>query len=142
MVRPQSAKDVCTIVKLVKFFQIKFSVRSGGRTVNPGWSSIGQSGILVDLQNLRQVTVSTDKTVVSLGPGARWGDVYATLDPYEVSVVGGQTPHVGVGGFILGGFASLLILGSFAANSNLFQVVSPTSQHSTVLLRIMSRVLR
>ena len=48
--------------------------------------------------------------MASLGPGGRWGDVYATLDPYEVSVVGGRIPHVGVGGLILGGLAALLKL--------------------------------
>ena len=56
---------------------------------------------------MNQFTVSSDKSVVSLGPGLRWGDVYNALDPYGLSVIGGRIPHVGVGGLILGGSSSL-----------------------------------
>lgn len=47
--------------------------------------------------------VSSDRKIASLGPGGRWGDVFAALDPYGVSVIGGRIPHVGVGGLMLGG---------------------------------------
>ena len=53
-----------------------------------------------------QLSVSSDKSVVSLGPGLRWGAVYDALDPYGVSVIGGRIPHVGVAGLILGGSKS------------------------------------
>ena len=96
-----------TTLRVINFLQIKFAVRSGGHSPNPGWSSIGQPGILIDMQKLNQITVSGDKSVVSLGPGGRWGDVYTALDPYGVSVIGGRIPHVGVAGVILGGQAPL-----------------------------------
>lgn len=64
---------------------------------------MGEDGILVDLQRINQVTVSDDKKVASVGPGARWGDVQETVGAYNVSVVGGRTPSVGVGGLVLGG---------------------------------------
>ncbi|KAK1143338.1 hypothetical protein N8T08_006865 [Aspergillus melleus] len=71
---------------------------------HPGRSSIDQSGILIDLQRLNQVTVSNDRSVAILGPGERWGDVYKALDPYGVSVIGGRIIlHIGVGGLIIGG---------------------------------------
>ncbi|KAJ3471966.1 hypothetical protein NLG97_g11406 [Lecanicillium saksenae] len=35
-------------------------------------------------------------------PGARWGSVYAALNPYNVTVVGARTSVVGVGGFTTG----------------------------------------
>ncbi|KAF2788459.1 FAD linked oxidase-like protein [Melanomma pulvis-pyrius CBS 109.77] len=99
----KSPVDVSKTLKIIKFFCTKFAVRSGGHSPNPGWSSISGPGVLIDLQRLNEVTVSTDKKVVSLGPGGRWGDVYQTLDPYGVSVIGGRIPHVGVAGVILGG---------------------------------------
>lgn len=64
---------------------------------------MNQSGILVDLRTINQIQVNDDKKIASLGPGARWGDVISTLDPYGVSVIGGRIPHVGVAGLILGG---------------------------------------
>lgn len=93
---------------MISFFQTKFSVRSGGHSPNPGWSSIRKPGILIDLQKLNKIAISTDKSVISLGPGGRWGDFYTALDPYGVSVIGGRLPDVGVGGLILGGLRSLL----------------------------------
>ncbi len=102
---PSSPEDVSKVLKIMNFFQTKFAVRSGGHSPNPGWSSIENPGVLVDLQKLNQVTVSADHKIASLGPGGRWGDVFAALDPYGVSVIGGRIPHVGVGGLILGGSA-------------------------------------
>ncbi|KAH8647546.1 putative 6-hydroxy-D-nicotine oxidase [Tricladium varicosporioides] len=102
-VLPKTAQAVSTTLKIVNFFQVKFAVRSGGHSPNPGWSSINQPGVLIDLQRLNQITVNADKTVASVGPGGRWGDVYAALDPHNVSVIGGRIPSVGIGGLILGG---------------------------------------
>ena len=56
---------------------------------------------------MNQLTVSSDRSVLNLGPGLRWGDVYNALDAYGVSVIGGRIPHVGVAGLILGGCSSL-----------------------------------
>jgi len=38
-----------------------------------------------------------------IGAGLLWDDVYAALDPHNVSVVGGRVSGVGVAGFTLGG---------------------------------------
>lgn len=103
VVMPSSDWEVSLVIKIVTFFQARFSVRSAGHSPNPGWSSIGQTGILIDLQRINDITVSKDSTVVSLGPGNRWGTVYSALDPYKVTVIGGRINDVGVGGLILGG---------------------------------------
>ncbi|MCJ1405575.1 hypothetical protein MMC11_008803 [Xylographa trunciseda] len=100
---PSNEQAVSISLLIINFFKVKFSIRSGGHSPNPGWSSIGQQGILIDMQKLNQITLSSDHTVASLGPGGRWGDVYQALDPYGLSVIGGRIPHVGVGGLILGG---------------------------------------
>lgn len=49
------------------------------------------------------ISVSEDRTTVSIGPGCRWLDVYDTLEPFGLTVVGGRVASVGVGGLILGG---------------------------------------
>ncbi|KAL8859642.1 MAG: hypothetical protein Q9178_003756 [Gyalolechia marmorata] len=103
LVIPESAQDVSKALKIIKFFKSKFAVRSGGHSPNPGFSNINNPGILIDLQKLNQIEVSADKKVARLGPGGRWGDVIAALDPYDLSVIGGRIPQVGVGGLILGG---------------------------------------
>ena len=104
---PSTTQSVSKTLKIVNFFRVKFAVRSGGHSPNPGWSSVDQPGILIDLQKLNQIEVSADRKIASLGPGGRWGDVFTALDPYGISVIGGRIPHVGVGGLILGGMKTL-----------------------------------
>ena len=100
---PGTAKDVSEALAVVEFFKTKFAVRSGGHSPNPGFSTISEPGVLIDLQDLDQVAVNDDKSVATLGPGVEWIDVYKALDQYGVSVIGGRGPTVGAGGFILGG---------------------------------------
>ena len=52
---------------------------------------------------MKAVTINAAKTVASIGPGARWVDVYNFLDPLGVMVTGGRSGTVGVGGLITGG---------------------------------------
>ena len=55
------------------------------------------------MEKLNSIALSSDKTFASVGPGARWGAVYAALDAQKAVVIGGRLPDVGVGGLILGG---------------------------------------
>ncbi|KAF2237141.1 putative 6-hydroxy-D-nicotine oxidase [Viridothelium virens] len=125
IISPKSAEDVSKILKIIGFFKTKFAIRSGGHSPNPGWSSIDQPGVLIDLRRLNQVTVSEDQKVVSLGPGGIWGDVYAALDAYDFSVIGGRLPNIGVGGLILGGglFHFSAQFGLAADNVKNFEIV-------------------
>lgn len=66
-------------------------------------SSNIDGGITIDLAQLKEVTVSADKTEVAIGAGNVWYDVYAHLEPYKLKVIGGRVSAVGVGGLTLGG---------------------------------------
>ena len=90
----------------MSFLQARFAVRSGGHTFNPGWASVGANGVLIDLHKMRQLDVSSDSKIISVGPGNHWDDVYGFLDPNGLTVVGGRQGTVGVSGLILGGMSS------------------------------------
>lgn len=62
-----------------------------------------QDGVTIDLSAIKEVIVSRDHSMTSVGGGARWEDVYLKLDAMDLSVVGGRVFNVGVGGLILGG---------------------------------------
>lgn len=62
-----------------------------------------QDGVTFDLSLLNQVRLSDDRTVASVGPGARWSEVYDALVPLGAAVVGGRENKVGVGGLTTGG---------------------------------------
>ena len=90
-------------MEIIKFTQSPYSIRSGGHDFNVNHASIGPAGILIDMVNLNQTKLSPDKTTMTIGVGARWGDVYQTLNGSGVSVNGGRSPNPGVGGQTLGG---------------------------------------
>jgi len=69
----------------------------------PNYNGIDGSGVLISSSNLTTLSLSSDKSVVSVGPGNRWRDVYAYLKPSGLAAVGGRVGHVGVPGLLLGG---------------------------------------
>lgn len=75
--------------------------------MNPGWSSIDR-GLLISMKKLNTVEYNAEKGSVEVGPGNLWKDVVTKLDPYNVTIVGGRVPGVGVGGLLLGGGLSYL----------------------------------
>lgn len=79
-----------------------FAVKSGGHGCYVGQSSVNQ-GMTIDLVKLNLIEVSEDRRIVKLGPGSRWLDVYTSLEPLNLTVIGGRDADVGVGGFLLGG---------------------------------------
>ncbi|KAK2732573.1 hypothetical protein CKAH01_08671 [Colletotrichum kahawae] len=100
---PVNATDVSRALQIITYFNTTFAVRSGGHSPNPGASSVGGRGILLDLQYLNAIGLSQDRSVAHVGPGARWGEVYNVLDASQAVVIGGRLPSVGVGGLMLGG---------------------------------------
>ena len=103
IIRILNTVEVALALKIITHFSCPFAIRSGGHQANPGFGSIGESGILLDLGTLNSTELSSDHKVASLGPGARWGDVYEMLEQQKLNVVGGRIAEVGVGGLILGG---------------------------------------
>lgn len=107
IVQPSSAAHVSLAVKTLSSLNCSFAVRSGGHSPNAGAANIA-SGVTLDLSRLDNVTLSGDNSVVSIGPGTTWSNVYSTLDPLNLTVAGGRSGGVGVGGLTLGGGISFL----------------------------------
>ncbi|KAJ5609823.1 hypothetical protein N7528_009089 [Penicillium herquei] len=85
-----------------QFEYCPIAIRSGGHCFSTGNSNI-ENGITIDLRHLNSITVHEGLQLVSIGPGATWGDVYSKLDPLHLSVAGARAAQVGVGGISVGG---------------------------------------
>lgn len=68
-----------------------------------GAANIASPGVTIDLQGLSTTKVSQDKSIASVGPGSRWGQVYREVEKVRRVVAGGRVGTVGVGGLTLGG---------------------------------------
>ncbi|GKZ73782.1 hypothetical protein AnigIFM63309_008305 [Aspergillus niger] len=127
IVTPRSAQEVSLVIQILSILETKFSIRSGGHSSNPGFSSIGSNGVLVALGRLNTLSISADRKTLTVGPGNRWEAVYQYLEQYNLTVLGGREPVVGVGGFVLGGGLSLFYNTNGLAIDTVtrFQVVTP-----------------
>ena len=82
-------------------YRIPFGINGGGHSLNPGFSS--STGIQISMRRFRKVVYYSNNQTVDVGSGLIWDDVYESLAPYNVSVLGGRVSGVGVAGFVLGG---------------------------------------
>lgn len=111
VVTPKTTADVATAVQALVQHDVPFAVRGGGHALNAGAANV-EAGVTIDLRGLNQISVNADQSVVSVGGGARWSEVYSSLEPLGLAVAGSRDEAVGVGGLTLGGtyYQSLHIL--------------------------------
>ncbi|KAJ5370972.1 uncharacterized protein N7496_007064 [Penicillium cataractarum] len=100
--RPQSSSQLAKGLTALVDAEAKFAVRGGGHMGIRGSNNI-DNGVLVVMSNLTTLELNKDKSVLSLGPGYRWGDVYEYLSTYDLTVPGGRLGPVGVPGLLLAG---------------------------------------
>lgn len=106
IVQPKNTEEVSLAVKALGLESpakpCQFAIRSGGHTPYAGASNI-EDGVTIDLQYISAVQYDANNSLVRVGPGARWNDVFTTLEPLGVITTGGRASTVGVGGITLGG---------------------------------------
>ncbi|KAI1774390.1 putative FAD-binding oxidoreductase [Hypoxylon cercidicola] len=107
IVQPSTTEELVYVVSTLIDWDVNFAVRSGGHSVVPGAANIN-GGVLIDMSKFNTVDYDGKKSVAVVGSGLRWKEVYTSLDPYNVTVVGGRVLEVGVGGLTLGGGLSYL----------------------------------
>ncbi|KAK8136652.1 hypothetical protein PG984_004592 [Apiospora sp. TS-2023a] len=103
IVQPKIAEEVSKVIKLlVANTDTNWAVRCGGHTA---WGPAADihDGVTIDLGLMNQTEYDAETQTAKIQGGSLWKDVYSILEPYGVTVPGGRTSTVGVGGFILGG---------------------------------------
>ncbi len=105
IVTPISTADVSRAVTTLTRSNCTFAIRSGGHSTWADDANIA-SGVTIDLQGLNAIELSDDRSIVSVGPGNRWGQVYKALVPENRIDAGGRVGTVGVGGLTVGGGVS------------------------------------
>ncbi|KAI1337847.1 FAD-binding domain-containing protein [Xylariaceae sp. FL0016] len=102
-VQPTSSEEVAlAVTTLEQKTSCNWAIRSGGHTVWPGASNI-DDGVTIDLGLMNKTTYVPESKTAQIQAGSRWQQVYETLGAYGVTVPGGRTSTVGVGGFLTGG---------------------------------------
>ncbi|KAM6534324.1 hypothetical protein FALCPG4_007253 [Fusarium falciforme] len=100
--QPRSAAEVSLSIVILRHTNTPFAIKSGGHGQWHGESSI-DGGVTIDLARISHLDLGEDGKVLNVGPGNRWVDVYTALEPLGLTVIGGRSAYVGVGGFLQGG---------------------------------------
>jgi FAD/FMN-containing dehydrogenase len=99
----RTTADVVAAVEDVRRRGVEFAVRSGGHCF-AGRSST--TGVVIDVGPMGGVSVSDG--LVTVGAGARLGQIYDALEPHGRTIAGGCGPTVGIAGLTLGGGLGIL----------------------------------
>lgn len=97
VLRPGTAEEVGKALRFARAQDVPLSLRSAGHGISG--RSTNDGGIVLDLSRMNGIEVLDDaERLVRLGPGARWGEVAAALQPRGWAISSGDYGGVGVGG--------------------------------------------
>jgi FAD/FMN-containing dehydrogenase len=103
IVRCVATEDVAEVLALARRSGTAVAIRAGGHCFA---GSSSTAGILIDLGRLSTVALADD--TVTVGAGARLGELYDALDAQGRTIAGGCGPTVGIAGLMLGGGIGIL----------------------------------
>ena len=99
--RCMNDQDVSNAVTFARERELLVAVRGGGHSW-PG-KSVCDDGLMIDLSQLTDVAIDTDKKRAHVGGGALLGHLDRASLPHGLVTTTGVVSHTGVGGFTLGG---------------------------------------
>lgn len=105
IIRPRSTAAVAEAIIFGRDAGGPLSIRSGGHGISSVATNDG--GTVIDLSKINTIEHLSDD-LVRIEPGARWGDVAASLSPLGLAISSGDSGDVGVGGLATTGGLGLL----------------------------------
>lgn len=103
---PKTAEEVGTIVRWARTAGVDITVRSGGNDFFG--RNVTDDGLIIDMRDIDEITVSRDKKTVTLGGGVITQNLLRALDGEGLIVPCGNTWVVGyVGWATIGGYGPL-----------------------------------
>jgi FAD/FMN-containing dehydrogenase len=103
VLRPRNTEEVVDAIAFARRHrELPLGVRSGGHGISG--RSTNDGGLVIDLGAMNTIEVIDEASRrVRIGPGARWADVAAALDPHGWALSSGDYGGVGVGGLATAG---------------------------------------
>jgi FAD/FMN-containing dehydrogenase len=99
--RCRGTADVAAVVRFAGDHGLEIAVRGGGHNV--AGTAVCDDGIVIDLSEMRAVSVDPVRRAALVQGGALWGDVDHETQAHGLATTGGIVGHTGVGGLSLGG---------------------------------------
>jgi FAD/FMN-containing dehydrogenase len=97
----ESEQDVVAAVEFANEKQLSISIRGGGHHV--GGFAVCEGGLMIDLSQMRKVTVDEARQVAFVEGGATLGDIDLETQKFGLAVPTGTVSETGVAGLALSG---------------------------------------
>jgi hypothetical protein len=102
-----NSSDVQYAVKVAAKHNLLVSIRGGGHNVSG--NAVCDGGIMIDLSQMKGVTVYPEEKLADVEMGATWGDFDKAAQQHGLATTGGLVTTTGVAGLTLGGGVGWLV---------------------------------
>lgn len=130
VVRPITNHDVAHAIALAREHGLDVAVRGGGHNV--AGSGTCDTGIVIDLVDMNEVSIDRGSSTIRAGGGCTWAHVDAAAGAVGLATPGGLISSTGVGGLTLGGGIGWLSRKHGYSSDNLLEVEVVTANGRTV----------
>jgi FAD/FMN-containing dehydrogenase len=107
IVRAADADDVAEAVAFARIHGLPLAVRSGGHSL--AHLSVIDDALVVDLSQMRRVSINPATRIARVQPGATSGDLAGPANAHGLALSTGDTHSVGMGGLTTGGGIGFMV---------------------------------
>ena len=93
IVRCQTTHDVVAALAFANRVGVEVSVRGGGHNV--AGRAVTDNGVMIDLSEMKSVTVDASRATACVGAGVVWGELNAAAAEHGLAVTGGTVSTTG-----------------------------------------------
>jgi FAD/FMN-containing dehydrogenase len=101
IVRCRKTDDVVAALAFARGAGLEVSVRGGGHNV--AGRAVTDGGVMIDLAEMKGITVDPDQATATAEGGVLWRDLNDAAGEHGLAVTGGAISTTGIAGFTLGG---------------------------------------
>ncbi len=120
IIRCRSAADIAAGVRFARAAGLDISVRGGGHNV--AGRAVADDAVMIDLAEMKGVTVDPDARTARAEGGLLWTELNAATAEHGLAVTGGAISTTGIAGLTLGGGLGWLMAKHGLAADNLLAV--------------------
>jgi FAD/FMN-containing dehydrogenase len=126
IVRCRTTDDVVAALGFARAAGLEVSIRGGGHNV--AGRAVTDGGVMIDLAELKAISVDPDRATATAGGGVLWGELNDAAARHGLAVTGGVVSTTGIAGYTLGGGLGWLMAKHGLAADNLVAVELVTAE--------------
>jgi FAD/FMN-containing dehydrogenase len=126
IVRCRATNDVVAALAFARRAGLEVSIRGGGHNV--AGRAVTNGGVMIDLAEMKGITVDPDRATATAEGGVVWGELNDAAAEHGLAVTGGAVSGTGIAGYTLGGGLGWLMAKYGLAADNLLAVELVTAE--------------